>query len=191
MPRKKKKLISLEVVETNSLWDYRNSRVLTNFICNEEDAEKTFQKMDRKELWKHEADYMKQVKSVLAPAGTRNASSIFFTDDVSVEEVKLPASMKTVPGYVYKVYDYSAEKVVTEYGSQKDIISYLSKKIKVKNVIALADGETRKVECSPKSLASVLGGLEETTSQVSFEPVGRSGCTGDIYIVSVFKNCIK
>lgn len=191
MPRKKKKLISLEVVETNSLWDYRNSRTLTNFVCAEEDAEKTVPKMDRKETWKHETDYSKQVKAILAPAGTRNASNIFYTDDVSVEEVKLPASMKTIPAYLYKIYDYSGEKVAVSYGSQKDIVAYLSKKIKVKNALVTSNGEQRKIECTPKNLSSMFNGLEETTSQAGIEPIGRSGCTGDMYLVSMFKNCVK
>ena len=83
MPKKKKKVVSLEVIEANSKWDYRPARILRNFICKEEDAEKTVQDMDTKEIWKHEEGYLKQVKAILAPEGTRNASTVFFTDDVA------------------------------------------------------------------------------------------------------------
>ena len=101
MPRKKEKILSLEVIETNSTWDYRETKVLNNFICKKDDAEKTVVDMDRREFWKHEASFKDQVKSILSDPGTRNHSDVFFNDDVNVEEVKLPASVKAGTKYVY------------------------------------------------------------------------------------------
>jgi hypothetical protein len=191
MPRKKEKIVSLEVIETNAMWDYRESKALTNFICKADDAEKTIQEMDRQELWKHEESFKDQVKAILAPAGTRNASSVFFTDDVNVEEVKLPASVKGSPKYIYKIYDYSGDKVKTDYGTQKDILAYLSKKIKTKYAYVSYNGKSGKIEYSPKAVANILGELEETTTQLTIEPYGRSGSTDDMMFVTMFKNCIK
>lgn len=191
MAKKKKKVISLEVLEINATWDYRVAKSLMNFICSEEDAEKTVQDMDTKELWKHENGYQKAVKAILAPEGTRNSSSIFFGDDVSVEEVKLPLSMKTIPEYVYKIYDYTGEKCVTEYGTQKDVLAYLSKKLKSKYALVTYNGKTRKIEYSPKAVSSILKELAETTSQLNIEPIGRSGNTDTTIMVSTFKNCVK
>lgn len=191
MPKKKKKVVSLEVIEANSKWDYRPARILRNFICKEEDAEKTVQDMDTKETWKHEEGYQKQVKAILAPEGTRNASTVFYTDDVAVEEVKLPLSMKTIPEYVYKIYDYTGEKCSTEYGTLKDVLAYLSKKVKTKYAYVTYNGETKKIEYSPKTVSDILKELAETTSQFEIEPVGRSGITDTVVMVSTFKNCVK
>lgn len=191
MPRKKEKILSLEVVETNSTWDYRPARILTNFICKADDAEQTIQDMDRKEYWKHEKDYTSQMKAILAQPGTRNASCVFFTDDVNIEEVKLPATVKAGTKYVYKIYDYSGDKVSTEYGTQKDVLAYINKRVKTKYAYVTYNGKSGKIEYSPKAVTEILSGLEETTSQFEIEPIGRSGITSDMIFVTTFKNCIK
>ena len=190
MPRKKKKVMSLEVLEINSLWDYRKCRVLRNFICNDGDAEKLIPEMDVREFWKHQTDYQKQVKAILAPAGTRNASCCFYGDEIAYEEAKLPDSVKAATKYIYKIYDYNGVKLNTEYGTQKDAVSYIAKKIKTRNADVRYNGESRRIEFSPKAVTEILNELEETTSQFSIEPVGRSSCEETI-LVSIFKNCMK
>ena len=191
MPRKKEKILSLEVLEVNSTWDYRGSKILTNFICKADDAERTIQDMDIKEYWKHEKNYLPEVRSILAQPGTRNASTVFFTDDVNVEEVKLPVSVKTGTKYIYKVYDCSGGKVNTEYGTQKDILAYISKRVKTKYAYVTYNGKSSRIEYTPKAVVDILNQQEKTTSQLEIEPVGRSGVTDDMILVSIFKNCIK
>ena len=191
MPRKKERILSLEVGEPNSTWDYSNTKILRNFICKKDDAEKVIVDMDQREYWKHEKNYSEEVKSILAAPGTRNASNVFFHEDVNVEEVKLPATVKPGTKYVYKVYDYSNDKVTSEYGTQKDILAYIGKKIKTKYAYVMYKGTTNKIEYSPKAVTDILNGLEETTSQFEIESVGRSGMTDNMLIVSIFKNCIK
>lgn len=191
MPRKKGKILSLEVGEPNSTWDYSNIKILKNFICKKDDAEKVIVDMDQKEYWKHEKKYSEEVKSILAAPGTRNASSVFFNEDVNVEEVNLPDSVKPGTKYVYKIYDYSKDKANCEYGTQKDIIAYISKKIKTKYAYVAYKGTTDKIEYSPKAVTDILNGLEETTSQFVIESIGRSGMTDNTLVVSIFKNCIK
>jgi hypothetical protein len=191
MPRKKEKILSLEVGEPNSTWDYSNTKILKNFICKQDDAEKVIVDMDQKEYWRHEKNYSEEVKSILAAPGTRNASNVFFYEDVNVEEVKLPASVKPGTKYVYKIYDYSNDKVTSEYGTQKDIVAYISKKIKTKYAYVTYKGTMDKIEYSPKAVTGILNELEETTSQFEIESVGRSGMTDNMLIVSIFKNCIK
>ena len=184
MPRKKERILSLEVGEPNSMWDYSNTKILRNFICKKDDAEKVIVDMDQREYWKHEKNYSEEVKSILAAPGTRNASNVFFHEDVNVEEVKLPATVKPGTKYVYKIYDYSNDKVTSEYGTQKDILAYISTYVMYK-------GTTNKIEYSPKAVTDILNGLEETTSQFEIESVGRSGMTDNMLIVTIFKNCIK
>jgi hypothetical protein len=191
MPRKKEKILSLEVIEPNSTWDYRKTKILNNFICKKDDAEKTIVDMDLKEYWKHESGYKDQIKSVLADSGTRNASDVFFHDDVNVEEVKLPSSVKAGTKYVYKIYDYSGERVSTEYGTQKEILAYLSKKIKTKYAYVTYNGSSQRIEYSPKAVTDILNELEKTTSQFAIESVGRSGMTDNSLLVTMFKNCVK
>ena len=191
MPRKKEKILSLEVGEPNSTWDYSNAKILKNFICKKDDAERVIVDMDQKEYWKHEKNYSEEVKSILAAPGTRNASNVFFHEDVNVEEVKLPTSIKPGTKYIYKIYDYSNDKVNSEYGTQKDIIAYISKKIKTKYVYVMYKGTVDKIEYSPKAVTDILNELEETTSQFEIESVGRSGMTDNMLMVSIFKNCIK
>ena len=38
MPRKKEKILSLEVGEPNSTWDCSNAKILKNFICKKDDV---------------------------------------------------------------------------------------------------------------------------------------------------------
>ena len=191
MPRKKEKILSLEVGEPNSTWDYSNAKILKNFICKKDDAENVIADMDQREYWKHEKNYSEEVKSMLAAPGTRNASNVFFREDVNVEEVKLPASVKPGTKYVYKIYDYSNDKVNSEYGTQKDIVAYINKKIKTKYAYVMYKGTANKIEYSPKAVTDILNELEETTSQFEIESVGRSGMTDNTLIVSIFKNCLK
>ena len=191
MPRKKEKFVSLEVIETNSTWDDRPTRVLSNCICKADDAEKLVQENDRREFWKHEESYTAQVKAILAPAGTRNASTVFFNDDVNVEEVKLPASAKGNPKYIYKIYDYNGDKCSTEYGVQKDILAYISKKVKTKYAYVTYNGQSSRIENNPKTIVGILNELEKTTSQFEIEPIGRSGTTDNSIFVTMFKNYIK
>jgi hypothetical protein len=173
------------------MWDYSNTKILRNFICKKDDAEKVIVDMDQREYWKHEKNYSEEVKSILAAPGTRNASNVFFHEDVNVEEVKLPATVKPGTKYVYKIYDYSNDKVTSEYGTQKDILAYIGKKIKTKYAYVMYKGSTNKIEYSPKAVTDILNGLEETTSQFEIESVGRSGMTDNMLIVTIFKNCIK
>lgn len=191
MPRKKEKIVSLEVAEPNSTWDYRNAKILKNFVCKKGEAERVIIDMDQKEYWKHEKKYPENVKAILAEEGTRNASNEFFGDDVYVEEVKLPASVKADTKYVYKVYDYTGDRVTTEYGTQKDILGYIGKKIKTKYAYVTYNGQGEKIEYTPKNVAAILNELEKTTSQFEIETYGRSGSTDSSIIVSIFKNCIK
>lgn len=191
MPRKKEKILSLEVIEPNSTWDYRETKILNNFICKKDDAEKTIVDMDRREYWKHETGYKDEVKAILAAPGTRNSRDVFFHDDVNVEEVKLPASVKAGTKYVYKVYDYSGERVSTEYGTQKEILAYISKKIKTKYAYVTYNGTSQRIEYSPKAVTDILNELEKTTSQFAIESIGRSGMTDNSILVTMFKNCIK
>ena len=191
MPRKKDKLVSLEVIELNSTWDYRNTRTLTNFICKKDDAERKLQDADIHEIWKSEKKFANEAKAILAPAGTRNASHVFFTDEVAVEEVKLPKTVKATDKYIYKVYDYSGDKLSTEYGTQKDIVSYIGKKIKTKYAYVAYNGEGRKIEYSPKTVTGILNELEDTTSNFEIESLSRSGNTEGVILVSIFKNLTK
>lgn len=191
MPRKKVKIVSLEVTEPNSTWDYRSNKLLNNFVCKQEDTEKALFDMDRKECWRKEKKYADEVKAVLAAPGTRNARNSFFTDSISMEEIKLPTSVKGDTKYIYKFYDYSGENLTTDYGTQKDIISHISKRIKTKYAYVNYNGQEEKIEYSPKTVANILSGLEETTSQFEIEPFGRSGSTEDSIIVAIFKNCLK
>lgn len=192
MPRKKNKILSLEVAEINAQWDYSNRKNLKNFICNQEDAEETVKKMDRKELWRQEKNYSSQVSAILAPRGTRNSSNVFYGDEVNIEEVKLPKTVKPNTEYVYKLYDYFGEKLNAEYGTQRDIVSYISKRVKTKYAIATYNGKCRKIENTQKAVIDILSTLESTTSQFGIEPISRStGDTEDIIIVSIFQNCVK
>ena len=79
----------------------------------------------------------------------------------------------------------------SEYGTQKDILAYIGKKIKTKYAYAIYKGTMNKIEYSPKAVTDILNGLEETTSQFEIESVGRSGMTDNMLIVTIFKNCIK
>lgn len=191
MPRKKEKILALEVVETNSLWDYRPTRAFHNFICKDTAAEKTVTDLDLKENWKHDKDYPDNVKAILAPFGTRSHNCNFYGSEVCVEEVRLPASVKAGTKYIYKVYDYAGGKLNTEIGTQREAVAYIGKKVKTKYAYVTSNGRSQRIEYSPKAVAEILDGLEETTSQFQIEPIGRSGATDETILVSIFKNQIK
>ncbi len=110
---------------------------------------------------------------------------------MNVEEVKLPTSVKTGTKYIYKVYDYSDDKVNTEYGTQKDAISFINKRVKTKYAYVTYNGQTEKIEYDAKTVTGILNELEETTSQFEIEPISRSGNTDETILVSIFKNYVK
>ena len=188
MPRKKDKFLAVEVLETNSTWDYRPSRIIYNFICRKDDAEKVITDMDIYERWKHDKKYTDEVKSILAAPGTRNASNVFFNNEVAVEEVKVPKTVKASDKFIYKVYDYTDGKLSSEYGSKKDVLSYLSKKIKTKYAYTAYNGSEKRIEYSTKVITDILAELEDTTSNLEIEPLARSGNTDCTIFVSIFKN---
>jgi hypothetical protein len=135
MPRKKKRIVSLEVLEPNSLADYSQSKTLKNFICDADDAEKVIMEMDRKERWKHEKDYKEQVKAVLAPRGTRGASDTFFTDLVAVDEIKAKLSstadkLLSYPNYIGTIQSFVNKYVTMQYirGRCKTNLQFVSDK---------------------------------------------------------------
>lgn len=192
MPKKKSKILSLEVSEINAQWDYSSSKPFRNFICKEEDVEETLERMLTKSATKHEKTYTDQVEAILAPRGSRKSSNVFFGEEVSVEEAKLPKSIKPTSSFVYKLYDYTDNKLKTEYGTQKDAVSYISKRIKTKYAVVTHNGRAQKIENTQKAMIDILSHLEDTTSQLGIEPIGRTtGDTEDIIIVSIFKNCVK
>ena len=191
MPRKKEKLLAIEVIETNSSWDYRPTRAFHNFICKETSADKMITDADLQENWKYDKEYSSNLKAILATPGTRNHSYVFYGSEVCVEEVKLPASVKPGTKYIYKVYDYTGGKLITDVGTQKDIISYLGKRIKTKYACVSSNGKSEKIEYSQKTIAEMLSGLEETTSQLQIEPVGRSADSDETMLISIFENRIK
>ena len=191
MPKKKKKIISLEVSEPNSTWNYSTGRTLTNFICFEDDAPKIIMEMDKRETWKHERDYEAQVKAILAPSGTRNFSNTFFTDEVYVEEVKLPSSIRPSVPYIYKVYDYTGDKLTTDYCTQKEAIAHITKRIKTKYATVSHNGESERIEYDPHVLSKSLDELEADTTQFVIEPASRPGANANPIIIAIFKNCLS
>lgn len=191
MSRKKTRFVSVEVVEPNSYWDYTKLKNLNNFVCKTDDVEEVIHDMDSGEHYETEEEYQDEVKAILARPGTRNASVSFFGDDVSVEEFKLPASIKPGTEYIYKIYDYCGGKTNVGYGTRKEIITHISKVVKTKYVYVTHNGNSEKTEYSAKMISDTLDELEKTTSQLEIEPVGRSGMTDDMILVTAFRNCIK
>ena len=183
--------MSLEVAEVNSTWDYRKSRKLYNFICNEGDVEGIVREMRKNEYWIKDSSFDSQLKAILAPQGTRNSSNYFFGDDVAVEEIKLQTPPKPSMKYFYKIHDYSNEKLSYEYGTPKDIIAYISKKVKTKYAEVSYNGKTEKIENTSANIAEILDELEITTSQFYIEPVGRSEMNNVMILVSIFNNYVK
>ena len=190
MPRKKEKIISLEVIEPNSTWSYIKERPFYNFICKKDEAEDILKTQDRRGLTGNMKQYESEVKSILAPSGTRNSSSVFFGNEVGVEEVSLSPKTLTGAKYVYKIYDYTGEKMHTEYGVQKEAIAYITKRIRSKYAYITHDGIEERIEYNPKQISELLTGLEFTTSQLEIAPSGRTGPTNDILLVSVFRNLV-
>ena len=63
--------------------------------------------------------------------------------------------------------------------------------VKSKYAYVTYNGQTRKIEYSPKTVAGILDELAKDTSQFEIEPVGRSGVTDTMILVTTFKNCVK
>lgn len=191
MARKKERLMAFDTLQPDTKHEM-TERVCRNFICFEKNVRECLMNEDINESWKHEEGREKEFDILLgyqteARGGLGNLGSNL----VSLLPVSLEKSVKSTTPYIYKTMDYSLSKPGEVFGTRKDALQTIQKKIKTKNVVMHYNGVTEKGEFDINRIDEILGTLEEETIDFDIEPIGRNDVEGDMMLVSIYKNCMN
>ena len=113
------------------------------------------------------------------------------TDLVSLLPVTLEKTVKTTTPYIYGMLDYGQARASEVFCTRKEVLQYIQKKIKTKNVVMHYNGITERGELDTEHIDAILDGLESDTIDFDILPLGRGDTEGDIILVTVYKNCMK
>lgn len=194
MARKKKdRLMAFEILSPDTLHPH-TERVCRNFVCYESDVrtlldveirnDKQYLKTD--ETTKHEFDIIAGRQTEL-----REGLGNLGIDMVSLVPISLEKSVKTTTPYIYRVRCYGESKLADSYGTRKEALSYIQKKIKTRRVVMHHNGITEKCDFDINHIDEVFNDLEEDTIEFDISQIGRGNTEGDTILVTVFKNDMK
>ena len=191
MARKKERIMAFDTLQPDTLHE-ATDRVCRNFVCFENKVKECLHTEDRRESWKNDAGREKEF-DILTGYQTelRGGLGNLGRDLVSLLPVTLEKSVKTTTPYIYRTIDYSLSKAAVEFGTRKDALQLIQKKIKTKNVVMHYNGITERCEFDVDHIDEILGTLEEDTIDFDIEAIGRNDVEGDMILVSIYKNCLK
>ena len=192
MGRKKQdRVMAFDTLQPDTLHK-PTGKICRNFICYETKVKDCLYSEDRNERWKHDAKTQKEF-DILTGYQTelRGGIGCLGTDMVSLIPVTLEKTVKTTTPYIYRIADYGTSRNTEAYGTRKDVLQYLQKRIKVKNVLMHYNGITERGEFDLNHIDEILGGLEENTVDFDVTPLGRGDAEGDVILITIYKNCLK
>ena len=191
MARKKEKVMAFDVMQPDTLHP-ATDRICRNFVCYDSKVKECLVSEDRKENWKHDIKIQKDFDILLGyQTELRGGLGNIGSDFVSLVPVTLEKTVKTTTPYIYRVTDYTLPRATETFGTKKDAIQYIQKKIKTKNVVIHYDGKTERCEMDPQHIDDILGTLEEDTIDFDIAQVGRGDVEGDIILITIYKNLLK
>lgn len=191
MARKKERIMAFDTLQPDTLHRH-TERVCRNFVCFEKNIRDCLDSQCRKDDWKHSNTSESEIKTLLGyQTELRDGLGNLGIDMVSLVPITLEKSVKTTTPYIYRTMDYSLSKPAIVFGTKKDALQTIQKKIKTKNVVMYYDGKMERCEFNIDYIDQILGTLEEDTIDFSIEPIGRNGMEGDTVMVSIYKNCMN
>ena len=191
MGRKKERIMAFETLQPDTL-HAPTERVCRNFVCSEKNVRECLLNEGRTESWKHDPARETEFNALLSyQTELREGLGNIGIDMVSLLPVTLEKSVKSTTPYIYRTMDYSLNKPSVVFGTKKEALQLIQRKIKTKNVVMHYNGVTEKGEFDIARVEEILGTLEEETVEFDIEPIGRGGIEGDMVLVTIFKNCLK
>ena len=192
MARKKKdRVMEFSTLQPDTLHK-ETQRICRNFICYESNVKNRLIESGRKDSWKHSEDIQHEF-DILCGYQTELRGGIgnLGLDIVSLTPITLEKSVKSTTPYIYRTMDYGLGKPVETYGTKKDALAFIQKRIKTKNVIMHYNGNTERCVLDIEKINEILGTLEEDTIDFDISQVGRGGDDGEIILVTIYKNLLK
>lgn len=190
MARKPKdKVMAFEILSPDTMHPH-TERVCRNFICYNSKLKDTLVNEVRREEYKKDDKTLREFDIICGyQTEARDGLGNLGMDMVSVLPATLEKSVKSTTPYIYRTMDYSLNKPIETYGTKKEALAFIQKRIKTKNVIMHYNGVTEKCEFNIDHISSLLDTLEEDTIEFDIATLGRN-TEGDIILVTIFKNCM-
>ena len=172
--KKKERLMAFEILSPDTLHPH-TERVCRNFVCYEGDVrgmldaeirkDKQYLKTD--ENTKHEFDIIAGRQTEL-----REGLGNLGLDMISLVPISLEKSVKTTTPYIYRIRCYGESKPTDSYGTRKEALSFIQKKIKTRRVIMHHNGITEKCDFDINHVDEVFNDLEEDTIEFDISRLG-------------------
>lgn len=189
--KKKEQLMAFDVLQPDTLHK-PTERICRNFICYDSKVKDCLHNEIRKDDHKTDKDTEREFDIICGyQTELRGGIGNLGMDLISLLPVTLEKTVKTTTPYIYRLIDYSQTKSSAIFGTRKDALQFIQKKIKTKNVVMHYNGMTERCELDISQIDEILEGLEEDTIDFDIEPIGRGDVEGDTILVTVYKNCMK
>ena len=190
MARKKDKIMAFEVISPDPLHPH-NDRVCRNFVCYSSNVRKCLEQEVRKPEYMKDPTITREMDILTGyQTEARDGLGNLSCDLVSLTPAVLEKTVKSTTEYIYRTRDYSTHKPGDCFGTRKDALSLIQKRIKTKNVIIHYNGITEKCEFNVDALNDIFSKIEEDTVELDIAPLGRNDVEGEIILVTIYKNLL-
>jgi hypothetical protein len=191
MAKRKERIMAFDTLQPDTLHN-ANERICRNFICSESKVGECLRSEDRNENWKQDPARVREFDSLTGyQTEARGGLGNIGQNLVSLVPVALEKDVKPSTPYIYKAISYGSSSSPVIYGSRKDIIQFIQKKIKTRNVVMHYDGKTEKGELDIEHINSLFNILEPDTIDFDIVSLGRNDTEGDAVLVTIYKNLLK
>ena len=191
--KKKERLMVFEILCPDTLHD-TSDRVCRNFIAYEKDVRACLENEIRKEkeYLRTDEKTKREFDSIVGyQTELRDGLGNLGLDMISLVPITLEKSVKTTTPYIYRTGCYGEGRVEFTYGTKKEALAYIQKKIKVRRTVSHYNGVTERADFDIDHIDKLFDELEEDTIEFDISPIGRGGMEGDTIIVTIFKNDMK
>jgi hypothetical protein len=189
--KKKEKIMAFDTLQPDTLHP-AYERICRNFVCYDTKVRECLAEEMRRPEYKNDQTTEKEFDIICGyQTELRGGIGNLGLDIVSLLPVTLEKTVKTTTPYIYRTIDYSQAKVPAVFGTRKDALQLIQKRVKTKNVLMHYNGITERRELDIDYIDKILEGLEEDTIDFDIEAIGRGDAEGDMILVSIYKNCLK
>ena len=191
MGRQKKRIIAVETIYPDTQRN-QDGKYLTNFVAYEDNAVNAFKENSKRDIWNEKASPDVVKKLITDREKNLKKSTFFHNEEIGIDEaLTLSEKVKTTDPYIFKVRDMENPAWPKEvFGTQKEALAYIEKKIKNKFVHLIYNGINEVVEYDVNELANIIARMSENTTPIEIAQVTR-GEDEYWYEIEIFKNCLK
>lgn len=188
--KKKERLMAFEVMSPDSLHPH-TERVCRNFIAYENDVRRCLDeeiRTDKEYLKTDEKTKLEFDLIVGRQTELRDGIGNLGIDMVSLVPISLEKSVKTTTPYIYRVRCYGDGRPDDSYGTRKEALTAIQRRIKTRRAIVHYNGVTERMDFDIDRVDAIFNILEEDTVEFDISQIGRNNTEGDMVLVTIFKN---